>query len=140
MSEPNDEQLENPFAEALSVDFDEIAKTFVAEGDLVDSLLIDAIQELFSARMANLEVPDGDEDQANEIMSEAITELMRHCFLGGMVHEYITNPRSDEDEAFPTGGSVAYATIDRTQSAAIVLGLMNGDGVTLRLVLDRGQD
>jgi hypothetical protein len=110
------------------------------ESDRIDR----AMQSVFTDTMASLEVPTDDEERANSIMSNAITDLMTRCFLSGMAYQYeygMSNPdANDANQQFPTGVTIPPVGITEEMAAAMVLGLMGNNGVTLKLVVDRGQE
>lgn len=104
----------------------------------------EAVNDMFATTMSELDVPDN-EDEANAIMGQAITKMMRQCFFAGMQFQFSFQEEEPEVtelvQSFPVGvEQIPPIGLTPEMGAALVLGLMSGDGITLRLVVDRGSN
>ena len=140
MTAPNED--ENVYYEIINRPIEE-----TLDDPAEDQLFTEAIQAVFEQKMADVVVPDDDEDAANAVMTETIISLARRCFFSGATYQWLYGEaRNDKenveslDEAFKVGVTIPPVGITPEMATSIVLGLMNGDGVTLKLVVDRGQE
>lgn len=126
MTEP---QQPNPLAEFF--DSAPGIGTIVVDEHDDGTIFNDAVVEQFNQTMTWLseQVPEDDEDAANAMMADAVQGLMITSFKAGMLFQHT----QQQDSAMIDVG------IDPEDASAILTGLL-GDGATLRLVVERGQD
>lgn len=128
MSEP----AQNEFAMAI----DQIRSRDVEDNIYGDedsqNQLSEALTDLFASAMEGFEVPEDDEERADAMLREIILALMDISFKAGMLyHSYFV---TDEQQDIGTLSPIPISPETATQ---MVFGLM-GDGISLKLVVDRG--
>jgi hypothetical protein len=91
--------------------------------------LTTALMGLFTGAMARLDVDNLDEVAANAAMQDQILTMMDRCFKAGMFYQHLTHPAGDN--AVPI-------TLTPQQVTGVMAALLTGEGVTLRLAVERG--
>jgi hypothetical protein len=136
MSEPTGgPPADNVFVEVLG-DYGQSYAADFSGDDQGNKQLDEAIFGLFTETMTGLEVPDDDEELANALMGDAITKLMRQCFMAGMFYQYSFG---ESESSVPEDETMSLQfQVSPENATAMIMNLVSGVGVNLRLVVDRG--
>lgn len=122
----------NPFIEIFEAAPQMVHEIIVGDED-DGTVFSDALEAMFNQEMANLaeQMPDNDEDQANQLMAEAVQAMMITCFKAGMVYQHEIAPPGENADNIPI-------VITPDQAGALISGMMT-DGASFSLIVDRGQ-
>ena len=134
----SDPQEPNPFAEFFDPALQGLVGPILVDDEDDGSIFDAAVAEQFEAAMTSLaeQMPEGDEEAANELMAHAVQTLMLICFRAGMLFQDRITP----EQSAPPDSTAVPLGLDEDNATEIVRGLISGHGALLRLVVDRGQD
>ena len=108
----------------------------VALGAEEEEALNAVLTDLFTDAMGELEVPENDDDMANEIMQREIIRLLERSFLAGIGFAQWTRWNRQHNPDTPD----MTIEMEADEAVEIVRGLLSGQGFKLHLLVSRGQD